>query len=66
MNSPINPITLPEDHELRNKPLKEIGAWCKNKQSGPWRDVRDWNIGKSTFNELGAVWLDCNEWRICL
>ena len=64
--NPINPTMLPPEHELRNKPLKEIGVWVRNNRSGVWRDVREWKISKSTFNELGSVWLECNEWRILL
>jgi len=63
---PINPADLPPNHELRNKPLREVGAFVRDRRFGRWLDTRDMRIGKSTFNELGKVWIDCNEWRIVL
>jgi hypothetical protein len=53
---------LPPDHPQRNTPLREIGAEYRNIHRREWQSVAQWNIGVSTYNELGPVWTD-HEWR---
>jgi hypothetical protein len=55
---------LPPEHPLRNTPLREIKAECRNILQRRWLSVVDWKIGLLTFNELPAVWLECDEWRV--
>jgi hypothetical protein len=55
---------LPYEHPLRNTPLREIKAECRNILQRRWRSVVDWKIGLLTFNELDPVWLECDEWRV--
>jgi hypothetical protein len=54
---------LPAEHSLRNRPLAEIGAECRNVQTSVWRPVAHWSIGQSTYNALRGPWLEFNEWR---
>lgn len=56
--------TLPYDDLLRNTKLKELGAEVRNKQGKTWRPVATWKIGNSTYNELGPVWTELNEFRM--
>lgn len=55
---------LHRDHPLRNRPLGEIRAECRNRQSTSWRLVESWGIKKATFNQLHPVWTDNNEFRV--
>jgi hypothetical protein len=55
---------LPEDHVLRNTPLREIGAEVKNNMMKSWRCVQAWKIGRSSYNQLeDDPWKLYNEWR---
>lgn len=54
---------LPSEHPLRNKPLGEIGAECRNCESTVWRSVATWHISKFTFNQLSIAWTHTNEFR---
>lgn len=56
--------SLPQEHELRNKKLKEISAEIRNKLSKAWRNPSTWKIGNFSYNELGDVWTELNEFRI--
>ena len=60
----INLKELPPDHPLRNTPLGQLEAECRNILSTRWRSVKTWKIAKVTFNELGSVWLECDDWRV--
>lgn len=55
---------LPIDHPARNTPLAQIGAEVRNLTSQQWRDLKTWRIGRSTYNELGPVWTECNQFRV--
>lgn len=59
MKTKVNLANLPNHHDLRNKPLKEIGAKARNTFSTAAfeRPVAKWKIGPKTFNELGKVWI---------
>ncbi len=54
---------LPKDHPLRNRPLSEIGARCKNLHTKTWRDCREWKIGAVTYNDLGTAWTETSEFH---
>lgn len=54
---------LPRQHPLRNRPLGEIKAECRNRQSKALVNMQAWNISKATFNQLATVWTDNNEFR---
>jgi len=55
---------LPYEHELRNKPLIEIGAQYLIRNSKVWATVTPpYGIAKKTFNELGDVWTKWDVWR---
>ena len=55
---------LPYEHELRNKPLIEIGAQYQIRDSKVWATVTPpYGIAKKTFNELGSVWTKWDVWR---
>ncbi len=54
---------LPAEHALRNRPLAEIGAECRNVQTSVWRPINGWAVGKCSYNSLRGPWLECNEWR---
>lgn len=62
----INPVTLPTDHPLRNKPL--LGARTRWKNASPntqWKEVeKSWPISKVTFNDLSSAWTDHWDWEI--
>jgi hypothetical protein len=55
---------LPTEHPLRNTPLGEIQAECRNILHTRWRPVATWRIARATFNELDPVWLECDDWRV--
>lgn len=55
--------TLPESHPLRNTPIKDIGAECREKVNKTWKSVETWNIRNNTYNQLKGPWLDCCEFR---
>ena len=55
---------LPKEHPLRNKPLIEIGAEYKRYDSKIWQAVTPpYGIAKKTYNDLGEVWTNWDEWR---
>lgn len=55
---------LPTDHPLRNTPLLQVKAQFKRKEHKNWKDVTpNMNISKVTYNSLGSVWTDYDEWR---
>lgn len=55
---------LPTDHPLRNTPLADIRAECRNIHSQTWRPVMTWVIGRVTYNQLRGPWLDLSEFRV--
>jgi hypothetical protein len=55
---------LPYEHPLRNMPLREIKAERRNILQRHWQSVASLEIGAKTFNELGLVWLECDDWRV--
>jgi len=56
---------LPINHELRNKPLIEIGAEYQIKDSKMWNKVMPaFGIAKKTFNDLAPVWTTWDIWRV--
>ena len=55
---------LPKDHPLRNKPLIDIGAEYKRYDSKIWQAVTPpYGIANKTYNDLGEVWTENDEWR---
>jgi hypothetical protein len=55
---------LPIEHELRNKPLIDIGAQYQIRDSKVWATVTaPYGIAKKTFNELDSVWTKWDVWR---
>lgn len=56
---------LHDGHELASKPLGEINAHMRNKQSTIWRSVKDWrHIGKASFLSLRGPWKELNEFGV--
>ena len=56
---------LPSDHPLRNTPLGQIQAECRNIHQKRWTPVREWkHIKNATYNQLGASWIELYEWRV--
>jgi len=55
---------LDQDDPLRNTPLAYLDAMCRNKHQRRWRPVFQWKIGSSTFNQLGEVWHENNEFGV--
>lgn len=60
---------LPENHELRNLPLKQIGAkykWKGDSEKVPWRDVEVGapKLVDSTYNQLGNSWTAFDWWGV--
>lgn len=55
---------LPKEHELRNRPMKEIDVCCRNNQQKNWRPIKTWMIGKATYNQLGPTWIEYNQFAI--
>ena len=55
---------LPPGHPARRAPLRTVGAQCRNKLGKEWRDVARWALGVVGYDELGAVWTECNEFRV--
>lgn len=50
---------------VRDIPLKDLSvALCRNLKSKTWRDVKTWRIKDNTYNELGSVWTELNEWKL--
>jgi hypothetical protein len=57
---------LPTEHPLRNRPLREIKAECRNILQRRWLSVATLAIGAKTFNELDPIWFECDEWRVII
>lgn len=58
-------VDLPSDHPLRNTPLIQIGAKFKYKELKNWKSVTpNMNISKNTYNELGTVWTNNDDWGV--
>lgn len=55
---------LAPEHPLRNTPLKHLAVTIRNRGAKMIRDPRTWKIGPLTFNELGEVWKESNEFEI--
>lgn len=57
---------LPEEHQLRNTPLGEIGAEYRNVRSNNWLKVEPGRaLGLRTFNTLeGGDWTNFCKWRV--
>jgi hypothetical protein len=64
MKTEVNLSELPYRHELRNLPLSDIGAECRNLNQTNWRPVKSWSIGREAYNNLSGTWLDNNEFRV--
>jgi hypothetical protein len=55
---------LPYEHELRNKPLIEIGAKYQIRDSKVLAEVTPpYGIAKKTYNQLGDVWTKWDIWH---
>jgi hypothetical protein len=55
---------LPPDHQLRNTPLIEIGAFYLCNNAKVWREVFPaFGIAKCTYNQLGEVWTRWDRWK---
>ncbi len=52
---------LPAEHELRNRPLGEIGAEYLAGQPPTWRSIAKFRIARNTFNELGPAWTESGD-----
>ena len=65
MSEVIGLDLLPPTHELRNKPLHEIGAHYQLSTKGQmWHEVKPtFGIANKTFNELGDVWKRHHVWK---
>jgi len=63
MNEWVDLGELPEDHPMRNTPLGEIGATCRNRQQERARVVTGWAVASRAYNELAVFWRELNEWR---
>ncbi len=51
-------------HYLRNTPLINLGAFYKATNATLWREVfPNFNIAKNTYNQLGDVWTEGQEWK---
>lgn len=64
----VDLATLPADHPLRTSPLAEIRAQYRHQSSRGkdkgWKDVENkFRIAKVCYNQLGAAWLDFDDWR---
>lgn len=55
---------LPRGHELRTRPLGEVGAECRNKLSKDWREMKRWAIARCSYDELGEAWTETSEFRV--
>jgi hypothetical protein len=55
---------LPRGHDLRTRPLGEVGAECRNKQGKEWRNVARWRIAANSYDDLGPSWTDTSEFRV--
>ncbi len=66
MPAAVDLKALPPDHELRNRPLSEIGAeYRPATRSYGWQRVgQHFGIARSCFNDLGPAWVDDTEWRV--
>lgn len=68
MNNYVDLKALPVDHILRNTPLRELGlveySWIGGKT---WREFKPtFNAAGCTFNQLGLVWTQSDNWRVSL
>ncbi len=52
---------LPAEHELRNRPLGEIGAEYLAGHPPTWRSLAKFRIARNTFNELGPAWTESGD-----
>jgi hypothetical protein len=60
-----NLATLPADHPLRNKPMREINATIRQASSTqPGKPFASWKIAECTFNELAPFWFKCNVFEV--
>lgn len=56
---------LPEHHPYRNTKLKDLEVFYRKEGSKAWQEVfATYNIAKNTYNELGAVWTNDQEWAV--
>lgn len=55
---------LPRGHALRDRPLGEIAAHCRNRLGKEWRDVARWRIASVSYDELGESWTSTSEFRL--
>lgn len=60
---PVLLAELPPGHNLRTRPLGEVGAQCRNKLSKDWRDIERWRIATCSYDQLGSSWTDTSEFR---
>lgn len=59
----MNLAELPIDHKLRNTPLGQINAFYRQAGTKTYFEVfPSFNIAKKTFNQLGEVWTNNQEW----
>ncbi|TXH47290.1 MAG: hypothetical protein E6Q93_28440 [Burkholderiaceae bacterium] len=55
---------LPRGDVLRNRPLGQIAAQCRNRHGKEWRDVARWRIASASYDELGESWTSTSEFRV--
>lgn len=55
--------TLPRDHALRNKPLRDIEARYKFETGKRWIEIKTQKIAGKTFNDLGEAWMINTIWQ---
>lgn len=54
---------LPEGHFLRTTRLGAIHAEVRHLESKVWRPVATWKIKNTSFEGLGSVWKEHNQFR---
>lgn len=56
---------LPEHHPYRNIKLKDLEVFYRKEGTKAWQEVfSTYNIAKNTYNELGEVWKNGQEWAV--
>lgn len=65
MENSISLNELPEEHPLRNTKLCDLDVFYRGPSTRAWQQVLpSYNISKVTYNELGDVWKENQEWVV--
>ena len=65
MDNRIHLNELPVEHPYRNTKLRDLDVYYRGPSSKAWQQVLpSYNISKVTYNELGDVWKENQEWVI--